>query len=531
MIKRPSVRALLPLMFLFAGLLTACGGGGSSSTTSTSGNTGAVGVMLTDAPADPSLFSSINATIERVELIGGEGGRIPLFEGPAETVDLLRLRNEAVPFTLRDDVPVGTYCKVRLTLAHPDGLELVLAADSSSYFPKLPGNGKLDLLARDCFTVAPGAAVTLQVDMDAGKSIHVVQTGTKTDYNFRPVVFVDVINSRFTGKLVRLQGVIADFDATAKTLLLCDALPTHRQGDPDCASIELGADAAFFDNLTRGGDAAPLAELLTERNRWEPAAAVGRLRMLTLDLQAPVVPAAQWPASGFCRLWDPATALPVSDEVACDDATLIVSAGQVLIDDAGTVVLDHRPRLALDGLAVEAGGFAQLYGTTSVDATETGFTVDAPDAIAVALQSPSGYNGTRILSKEGELLDYTAIQVPRALKLDGVMTSSMNLKAAVVIVDTDMMGITAASGLIGSIGSGGFILIPESGTTPCGVTGDLSVLLDADTLVTTVTITPTLVDVSPGGILEAGQSVAVSGLCGAASLSADSVVVVDDQRP
>jgi len=486
--------------------------------------------VLTDAPADPSLFSSINATIERVELIGGDGGRVALFEGPAETVDLLRLRNEAVPFTFRDDVPVGTYCKVRLTLTNPRGLELVLAADGSSYFPKLPGNGKLDLLARDCFTVSPGASVTLQLDMDAGNSIHIVQTGSKTDYNFRPVVFVDIINTSFTGKLVRLEGVIADYDATAQTVLLCDALPTHQDGDPDCASIELGADSAFFDNLTLGGDAAPLADLLTESNRGQPAAAVGRLRMLAIDLETPAVPAAEWPASGLCRLWDTASALPASDDVACDDPSLIVPAGLVLIDENGVVVVDHRPRLALDGLAVETGSFAQVYGAVAIDATEAGFTVNAPDAMAVTLQNPVGYNGTRILSKEGELLDYTAILVPRAVKLDGVLTSPTELKSAVVIVDTDVMGTTVAGGVIGSLASGGFTLIPEAGTTPCGVSGDLSVVLDGDTTVTTVTITASLVDVSPGGILEAGQTVAVSGLCGAASLAADSVVVVDDQR-
>jgi len=467
MLKRPSARALLPLLFLLAGLLTACGGGGgSSSSTTTASKTGSVGVMLTDLPADPSLFTSINATIERVELIGGDGGRVALFEGPPETVDLLRLRNEAVPFTFRDDVPVGTYCKVRLTLTNPNGLELVLAADGSSYFPKLPGNGKLDLLARDCFTVAPGASVTLQLDMDAGKSIHIVQTGSKTDYNFRPVVFIDVINTSFTGKLVRLEGVIADFDATAQTVLLCDALPTHQEGDPDCASIELGADSAFFDNLTLGGDAAPLADLLTEGNLGVPAAAVGRVRMLAIDLEEPVVPTAEWPASGLCRLWDPASALPASDDVACGDPALIVPAGLVLIDENGVVVIDHRPRLALDGLAVETGSFAQVYGTAGTDATVDGFTLDAPDAITVALQNPVDFNGTRILSKEGELLDYTAILVPRALKLDGVLVTPTDLKAAVVIVDTDVMGTTVASGEIGSIVSGGFILIPEAGTTP-----------------------------------------------------------------
>lgn len=536
MFLQPLVRALSLLSLILVTLLAACGGGSSSSSSNptVSGNSGLVGVMLTDAPADPSLFTAIKATIERVELIGGDGRRAALFEGPAETVDLMRLRNESVPFVFRDDVPVGTYCKVRLTLTKPNGLELVLAADDSSYFPKLPGNGKLDLLARDCFTVAPGASVTLQLDMDAANSIHIVKTGNKTDYNFRPVVFVDVIDRNFTGKLVRLEGVIADVDAAGQNLLLCQALPTHQSNDPDCVAIELGADAAFFDNLTLGGDAAPLSDLLQESNLGQSAAVVGLVSALIIDLEAPAVPADELPGAGLCRLWAPSVDVAsqaYSDDVVCDDPGLTVPAGLVLIDDQGSVVIDHRPRLSLDGLAVEIGDFVQVYGSTATDATMDGFTLNAPDTMAVMLQNPAGYKGTRILSKEGVLLDYTAVVVPRLLKLDGVPISPAELKAAVVIVDTDMQGQATASGTIGSLSSGGFILIPEAATSSCGVSGDLSVQLAADTTVTTVTITGTLVDISPGGILAAGQSVGVSGLCGGAGLSATSVVIVDDQRP
>jgi hypothetical protein len=528
-------RLSLTVLLILVGLLTACGGGGGASSSSgTAGKTGSVGLLLTDAPADPSLFSEINVTIERVELIGGDGGRVSLFDGPAETVDLLKLRNESVPFTFRDDVPVGTYCKVRLTLARPDGLELVLAADSSSNFPKLPGNGKLDLLARDCFTVAPGASVTLQLDMDAGNSIHIVQTGSKTEYNFRPVVFIDVINDSFTGKLVRLEGVIADYDAVDQTLLLCNALPTHDSRRADCASVELGPDSAFFDNLTLEGAAAPLSNLLIDTNLGQPAAAVGLVSGLVTGLESPEVPADAWPGTGFCRLWDPeveAASQPYPDDVVCDDPGLTVYAGWVLMNDQGVVEVDHRPRLILNGFAVETGSFAQVYATVATAVTAGRFDLSIADPRTVLLQQPAGFNGTRILSKSGDLLDESAIQVGRALKLDGVVLSTGELNAAVVIVDTDTLGVTAASGAIGSLTSSGFILVPEAGTTPCGVSGDLSVVMDADTTVTTVTIEPTLVDVSPGGLLEAGQSVAASGLCGAASLSADSVVVVEDLRP
>ena len=527
-------RLLLILLCFSAGLLTACGGTGSSSSAGTTvEKTGSVGLLLTDAPADPSLFSEINATIEQVELIGGDGGRVSLFEGPAETVDLLKLRNESVPFSFRDDVPVGTYCKVRLTLSRPGGLELVLAADSSSYYPKLPGNGKLDLLARDCFTVAPGASVTLQLDMDAGNSIHIVQNGSKTEYNFRPVVFIDVINKAFTGKLVRLQGVIADYDLVDQTVLLCDALPAYGSNKADCASVELGPDSAFFDNLTLSGAAAPLADLLVDANLGQPAAAVGLVSGLVTGLEPPQVPDSALPGDGFCRLWAPetdASSQPYPDDQACDDPALLVPVGMVLIDSQGIVVTDHRPRLVLNGLAVETGSFAQVYAAAATEFTADQFDLNIADTQTVLLQQPAGFNGTRILSKAGDLLDVSAIQVDRMLKLDGVVQGTGELLGAVIIVDTDTLGLTAASGILGSLTSNGFIMQPEAGTTPCGISVDLPVVMGTDTTVTTVTIEPTLVDVSPGGILQIGQDVAVSGVCGAGSLSANSVVVVEDLR-
>ncbi|MEJ2394640.1 MAG: hypothetical protein P8Z77_07605, partial [Candidatus Thiodiazotropha sp.] len=67
MYKQPMRLALATLCLLLVSMLSACGGGSSSSSVTASGRTGAVGVVLTDAPADPSLFSQINASIERVE--------------------------------------------------------------------------------------------------------------------------------------------------------------------------------------------------------------------------------------------------------------------------------------------------------------------------------------------------------------------------------------------------------------------------------------------------------------------------------
>lgn len=235
--------------------LASCGGSGSSGESGDSSDSiqgkGTVGILLTDMPADPELFASINATIEKVELMGSDdNGRVTLYSGGSKTFDLLRLRNEAIPLTFKDDVPAGVYCKIRLTLSD---LELVMTDEAIqnsgyelTYHPKLPGNGKLDLVVRDCFNVLADEVVTLQLDMDAGKSIHVVKN--KKGFNFRPVIFVDVVDQTFDSKLVRLTGEITKIDRDGQTLLLCNAIPSNNMYNHGCVKIHFGDDSAFFDN-------------------------------------------------------------------------------------------------------------------------------------------------------------------------------------------------------------------------------------------------------------------------------------------
>jgi hypothetical protein len=253
-------------------LLTSCGGGGGSDGSGPDANnvttqsTGTVGILLTDKPADLSLFTSINATIESVELLGDdEGGKVTIYSGPPKTYDLLKLTHEAIPFTFKDDVPVGTYCKIRLILSD---LELVLTddtpddlTDNLTEHPKLPGNGKLDLVAQNCFEVGPGEVVTLQIDIDAGNSIHIVETGNNNGYKFRPVVFVDVLSESFSGKLVRLEGTITESDEDQQSLLLCDVSTPLYTESLGCVEVYFGEDSAFFDNKSYEGTPRPLNEL------------------------------------------------------------------------------------------------------------------------------------------------------------------------------------------------------------------------------------------------------------------------------
>ncbi|MCU7905519.1 MAG: DUF4382 domain-containing protein [Candidatus Thiodiazotropha sp. (ex Epidulcina cf. delphinae)] len=531
-----SDRILNSLWVLFCvALVSACGGGGDSQDAS-SGGTGSVGIMLTDAPADLELFASVNATIERIALLGGDAGRVEIFSGPAETVDLLSLRNESIPFAFQDSVPAGSYCKIRLTLANPDGLELVLAEDGASYYPKLPGNGKLDLQVRGCFTLTEGESITLQLDLDAGHSIHIVKRGNKDVFNFRPVVFVDVLDAEFTGRLVRLDGVIGGVDGNTETLLLCDALPAGQDDDRDCVKVFLGVDSAFFVNTEPAyqGDARPLDELLNERNIGNPASVVGLHRSFDYPYEDLDIPPDAYPSSGECRVWLTGVE-PIDQPEAglCDELEASLFADAVLIDEEGVIIRDHRPRMALDGLAVEMGDFSRVEGAVAADADAQGFTMttEAAEPLAVELQNPVGYNGTRIITKHGELLDYTAITVLRLLQVDGVrLPAPDSIKAAVVIVDTSNNSQMAAEGSVASVETDGFILTPEAGSTPCGVVGDLLVTLAERVNVTTLIITDDTVDIIPDGEVEAGQSVGVKGVCEAGGLTASYLVIVDDRR-
>jgi hypothetical protein len=369
--------------------------------------------------------------------------------------------------------------------------------------------------------------------MDAGNSIHIVQQGGKSVFNFRPVVFIDVIDHDFTGKLVRLSGVIADYDTVGQRLLLCHALPNQQAHAADCAAVETGADTAFFDNLAEAGDAIPLDALWQADNLHQPAAAVGLVRSLSIGLETPEIPVDARPAEGFCRIWDPAldtASQSYLDDMACDDPGLRLPLGLVLVDDQGTVVLDHRPRLALDALAIEAGIFAQLHGGAAGDATLDGFALATPDPITETLQNPSTYPGTRILSKQGAILDYTSILAPRVLKLDGVFITADEFKAAVVIVDTEHDDQVRVGGTVGGRIDSGFTLIPDGVATPCGVSGDLSVVQEASAKrLATVYMTQSRVEVAPDGGVAVGDTVVVSGRCDSGSLVPAYIVILNEQ--
>ena len=483
--------------------LAACGGGSGdggviSSDTGAVGAVGAVGVVLTDKPAELSEIEEILLSITGVELFGEDDGRkVTLYKGPAKgPFDLLKLEDESRLLTFDDKVPVGTYCKIRLTLSD---LELVFNTGEPNFHPKLPGNKKLDLNARNCFYVAPGDTVYLQLDMDA-KSIHIVETKNGTSYNFRPVVFIDVINKNFPSKLVRLEeGVIRAINREAGTLLLCNFSYGERAtgGLDDCVTVRI-KDTAAFDNIeddginqTSGGDAIPLNELMIEeRVGTRPVTVVGLFN------------------NG-------------DDEVEHQDS-----------DDSRYPVMN--------GLVVELGGFLTLDGRVANDASDIRFNMElAPDqgisvdgVLPVALQpTDPPVNGTRIMNLHGDPLKTSDIVVPRPTIVDGVLrvqigeepdyyNSALVILHRLVVTDEDV-----ARGIISEVGLGGLRLSADS--FPCEEgTGVFDVTFDSRTFV--------YLSSSTGGRwgdtgdLVRGQDVDIRGDCEGTSLAADVIIIRED---
>jgi hypothetical protein len=243
--------------------LVACGGEGEGDSSSSSGSNsgvGSVGLLLTDGPTND--FDAVFITIAKAELLS-ESGSVTIFQGE-ETVNLLDYRNDARIFSLNPSVPAGTYEKIRLTLSD---IELVKCEDAAviqpidvdtctntinpGEQPKLKGNSKLDLNPQGDFVVHSGDTLMVEIDIDAEKSIHIVETGNGK-YVFRPVVFVNILSDGASGKLIRIHGVIKNLDRVAGEFEICsleiNLLPSADVIDDEitCVDVQFNDDTAIF---------------------------------------------------------------------------------------------------------------------------------------------------------------------------------------------------------------------------------------------------------------------------------------------
>ncbi len=179
---------LVAVMALVAG----CGGGGGGGEGApVTVQTGTVAIFIKDAPTDE--FEKILVTVTEVSLVPVSGAPVVIYSDPSGCeIDLLEYRDQDFLLSLNTRVPAGTYSKVRLQVSN---IELLPKADStigSNIEVKLP-SGKIDLNPRGAFTVVPGGSLSVRIDMDANKAIHVHPSRVGW-YIFRPVVFVDIVS-------------------------------------------------------------------------------------------------------------------------------------------------------------------------------------------------------------------------------------------------------------------------------------------------------------------------------------------------
>lgn len=227
-------RSATAILFVLFFSLAACGGsGGSGDLAPQDPGTGKVVILLTDMPTDD--FEAVNLDVTEAILIG-ESGQHTVFTGNIQ-INLLDLQNYVQPIALAD-APVGTYTKLRLRI---ENLELV-EHDGTTHNPRLPANGKIDLLDQDGFEVLAGRTLVAEIDIDANRSIHVVQTGNG-GFRVRPVVKVDFMNVGLPDKLARVEGRIDTIlDVTAGTFVLC-ALDNPEM----CIDVDLNDDGCVLD--------------------------------------------------------------------------------------------------------------------------------------------------------------------------------------------------------------------------------------------------------------------------------------------
>jgi len=223
-------------------LLAACGGGGSGG----SQETGRVTMLVGDAPIND--LSEVWITVSEVELNMAGGKKDVVLDTP-ERIELLSLQNLS-EVLLSEEIVTGRINKVRLLLdkieilreggTSPDNLEVL----------DVPAGGWIELNPQGGIEVRAGETITMLIDVDLERSLHVIEGGNGS-FEFRPQVFIEIYSEGDPSRIVRLKGTARGVNPTTDGWDLCDL--RRESGDStnenlmDCVHM-VDAGASVFQN-------------------------------------------------------------------------------------------------------------------------------------------------------------------------------------------------------------------------------------------------------------------------------------------
>ncbi|UCG71424.1 MAG: DUF4382 domain-containing protein [Chromatiales bacterium] len=440
--------------------MVACGGSGSGGGGPT---TGQVVVTLTDGPTD--IYERMLVTITSMTLIGS-GGQQVLYDGPPVTFDLLQLRDRAdLAFSQR--VTAGDFSKIRLELA---GLTLMDLGDDPLnpiddvvvVLDNLPANGKIDLNPQGPFTVTPGETTVIELDMDARRSVQVVENGNG-GLKVRPVIFTNIYQGDviLPSRLVRVFGTVEAVNETAQTMKVCETefvaqLDGPAPVDPT-SCIQIFANGAS--HFGTDGVAIPFADIVTAFNASDSlkVTSIGFASLpgtaaaddIVLELDA-VVDELGPRRDNTMAGWETTTGTVTSDPftTGCASSQCV----DFLASEAGadiTVQLQAESRVftrdgtelgqgdlsaglagAFDGLRVDNGGTEELRASLFVAGPDAGDATVSGRLTAVDLDVPFGTNTFDILTVHADGVEAVEVCVTADTDVLRILTDGATVTIA-----------------------------------------------------------------------------------------------------
>ncbi len=457
-------KKIVPLIIvLLISMLLSCGSSGTNPA-GTNGQqtnnplTGSVAIMMTDGYTDD--FSKVDITISSIELLS-DGGNVTVFSGEKQ-FNLLDLKNETILFSMQDNIPAEQYEKIRLTVT--DVMLYDLTGEHIDKPVKLPGNNKIDLKPAQPFQVVSGEMLTLQLDIDAEKSIKLHEN--KLKYMFRPVVFIDIVGLAPLEKMTRISGKVQRIDIDGREITVCPDYINDENRPLCCITVSVPEGASIF-NAQTDGEPAEIGDIM----QGDTITVIGFLT---------VMPPSMDPGDG-------------TDIDSDSDSEDIDESDDSNDDNEAVNTVSHNIRtcnMNMEAVVVQIGAFEKLQGTVlspvDEDSGRFNFMVASVQGYGMSTEIEVLIgDATKIYSSSGEELDKSAIEVDSIAEIDGIMLLSDSepdtLVASFISIDDGVIRVPL-SGMIDNIDhdAGTFDLIMDTDTVCVEIPDDVKIFMIMD---------------------------------------------------